>query len=257
MKSALTTYADAEFGETVEKDGITYKLAGVEKDVTGVAGRTQYHEEMLNYNEVTGDKAISDTINSTVTDPVTGKDYGVTLSLVSKKVVKSAVSDEFKFDITFYVTNGRYFRYKDKLVTYNENTPDVMQFSDEILSDLNLDPELYKINSIEWDGEAYTNEDGVLCRKAAAVGNRVINDYEVVYGGDYNLPADANAYNWVGKYEATVNDPVGGTEYDITATATYTEYIAGQVEANEEKANSSGFITFVKIIQLLLLVCLF
>ena len=246
MKSALTTYADAEFGETVEKDGITYKLAGVEKDVTGVAGRTQYHEEMLNYNEVTGDKAISDTINSTVTDPVTGKDYGVTLSLVSKKVVKSAVSDEFKFDITFYVTNGRYFRYKDKLVTYNENTPDVMQFSDEILSDLNLDPELYKINSIEWDGEAYTNEDGVLCRKAAAVGNRVINDYEVVYGGDYNLPADANAYNWVGKYEATVNDPVGGTEYDITATATYTEYIAGQVEANEEKANSSGFITFVK-----------
>ena len=246
MKSALTTYADAEFGETVEKDGITYKLAGVEKDVTGVAGRTQYHEEMLNYNEVTGDKAISDTINSTVTDQVTGKDYGVTLSLVSKKVVKSAVSDEFKFDITFYVTNGRYFRYKDKLVTYNENTPDVMQFSDEILSDLNLDPELYKINSIEWDGEAYTNEDGVLCRKAAAVGNRVINDYEVVYGGDYNLPADANAYNWVGKYEATVNDPVGGTEYDITATATYTEYIAGQVEANEEKANSSGFITFVK-----------
>lgn len=246
MKSALTTYADAEFGETVEKDGITYKLAGVEKDVTGVAGRTQYHEEMLNYNEVTGDKAISDTINSTVTDPVTGKDYGVTLSLVSKKVVKSAVSDEFKFDITFYVTNGRYFRYKDKLVTYNENTPDVMQFSDEILSDLNLDPELYKINSIEWDGEAYTNEDGVLCRKAAAVGNRVINDYEVIYGGDYNLPADANAYNWVGKYEATVNDPVGGTEYDITATATYTEYIAGQVEANEEKANPSGFITFVK-----------
>ena len=86
----------------------------------------------------------------------------------------------------------------------------------------------------------------MLCRKAAAVGNRVINDYEVIYGGDYNLPADANAYNWVGKYEATVNDPVGGTEYDITATATYTEYIAGQVEANEEKANSSGFITFVK-----------
>ena len=246
MKSALTTYADAEFGETIEKDGITYKLTGVEKDATGVAGRTQYHEETVNYNEVTGDKAISDTINTTVTDPVTGKDYGVTLSLLSKKVVKSAISDEFKFDITFYVTNGRYFRYKDKLVTYNENTPDVMQFSDEILSDLNLDPELYKINSIEWDGEAYTNEDGVLCRKAAAVGNRVINDYEVIYGGDYNLPADANAYNWVGKYEATVNDPVGGTEYDITATATYTEYIAGQVEANEEKANPSGFITFVK-----------
>lgn len=246
MKSELTTYADAEFSETVEKDGITYKLTGVEKNVTGVAGRTQYHEESVNYNEVTGDKAISDTINTTVTDPVTGKDYEVTLSLVSKKVVKSASSDEFKFDITFYVTNGRYFRYKDNLVTYNENTPDVMQFSDEILSDLNLDPELYKINSIEWDGEAYTNKDGVLCRKAAAVGNRVINDYEVVYGGDYNLPADVNAYQWVGKYEATVNDPVGGTGYDITATATYTEYIAGQVEANEEKVKSSGFITFVK-----------
>lgn len=245
MRSALTTYSDADFSETIEKDGITYKLAGVEKDAAGVADRTQYYEETVNYNEITGDKAVKDTITTIVTDPVTGKDYEVTLPLVSKKIVKSTVSDEFKFDITFYVTNGRYFKYKDNIVTYNENTPDMMQFSDDILSDLNLDPDLYKLNSIEWNGEAYKNDNGVLCRKATAVGNRVVNDYEVVYGGDYGLPADANAYQWVATYEATVNDPVGGTEYDITATATYSEELAGQVGANEEVVRKGGVVTFL------------
>ena len=51
---------------------------------------------------------------------------------------------------------------------------------------------IYKINSIEWDGEEY-KENGILCRNAVAKGNKVVNDY----GGDAYLPANNLAYKYV------------------------------------------------------------
>lgn len=35
---------------------------------------------------------------------------------------------------------------------------------------------IYKINSIQWDGEEY-KDNGILCRNAVAKGNKVVNDY--------------------------------------------------------------------------------
>jgi len=54
----------------------------------------------------------------------------------------------------------------------------------------------YKINSIEWDGEEY-KENGILCRNAVAKGNKVVNDYTSLYGGDVYLPAHNLAYKYV------------------------------------------------------------
>lgn len=42
---------------------------------------------------------------------------------------------------------------------------------------------IYKINSIEWDEEEY-KDNGILCRNAVAKGNKVVNDYTALYGGD-------------------------------------------------------------------------
>ena len=55
---------------------------------------------------------------------------------------------------------------------------------------------IYKINSIEWDGEEY-KENGILCRNAVAKGNKVVNDYTALYGGDAYLPANNLAYKYV------------------------------------------------------------
>ena len=42
---------------------------------------------------------------------------------------------------------------------------------------------IYKINSIEWDGEEY-KENGILCRNAVAKGNKVVNDYLMEQGAE-------------------------------------------------------------------------
>ena len=55
---------------------------------------------------------------------------------------------------------------------------------------------IYKINSIEWDEEEY-KDNGILCRNAVAKGNKVVNDYTALYGGDAYLPANNLAYKYV------------------------------------------------------------
>lgn len=80
---------------------------------------------------------------------------------------------------------------------------------------------IYKINSIEWDGEEY-KDNGILCRNAVAKGNKVVNDYTALYGGDAYLPANNLAYKYVATYTADVTEPDAATIYDITATAIYT-----------------------------------
>lgn len=80
---------------------------------------------------------------------------------------------------------------------------------------------IYKINSIEWDGEEY-KDNGIICRNAVAKGNKVVNDYTALYGGDAYLPANNLAYKYVATYTADVTEPDAATIYDITATAIYT-----------------------------------
>lgn len=60
---------------------------------------------------------------------------------------------------------------------------------------------IYKINSIEWDGDAY-------------------------------LSANNLAYKYVATYTADVTEPDAATIYDITATAIYT--LEGEVLADED-----------------------
>lgn len=243
-KSLLTTYSTADFSDTIEEDGITYQLANVVKDTTGSNARTQYCEVTYDYSQVTSDKAIPETVVADYYDAVTNQNLPVTFEIVSKEVTSSEVLDEFGFTVTFYVTNGRYFAYKDHVITYNEKSPELMQFSDEILSDLNLDSDVYTITSIEWNGAAYTNEKGVLCRKADVKGQKAVKSYKVVYGGTANMAATSDAYQWVATYTATVNDPQGASVYDITGKATYVP--AGEVGAEEGIFSKYKILTVFK-----------
>lgn len=243
--SDLSTYSTAEFAETITENGITYSLADVEKVTTGVGPRTQYLEETLNFTAATTTEAIPETVKTKVYDEVTGQYVEAEISLISTKVTNTEVSDDFSFSIKFYVTNGRYFSYKDNIITYNKSNPELMPYADEILKDLNLDSSIYKINSIEWDGEEY-KDNGILCRNAVAKGNKVVNDYTALYGGDAYLPANNLAYKYVATYTADVTEPDAATIHDITAAAIYT--LEGEVLADEDVVTIKKVGVFSRLI---------
>ena len=229
--SDLSTYSTADFAETITENGITYSLADVKKVTTGVGPRTQYLEQTLNFSAATTGDGIPDSVKTKVYDEVTGEYMETEINLISTKVTNTEVSDEFSFIIKFYVTNGRYFSYKDNIITYNKDNPGLMKYANELLKDMNLDSSIYKISSITWEGNEY-KENGVLCRNAVAKGEKVVNDYTAVYGGDATLPANNLAYKYVATYTADVVEPDADTVYDITATAIYVPQ--GDVLADEE-----------------------
>ena len=84
---------------------------------------------------------------------------------------------------------------------------------------------IYKINSIEWDGDAY-------------------------------LPANNLAYKYVATYTADVTEPDAATIYDITATAIYT--LEGEVLADEDVVTIKkvGVVSYIICIYHSLMRCL-
>lgn len=55
---------------------------------------------------------------------------------------------------------------------------------DRILEDLGLSKDDYRITSLVWNGEPFSDENGQICREALALGKRLLQDYEVLYEGE-------------------------------------------------------------------------
>lgn len=55
---------------------------------------------------------------------------------------------------------------------------------DRILEDLGLSKDDYRITSLVWNGEPFSDENGQICREALALGKRLLRDYEVLYEGE-------------------------------------------------------------------------
>ncbi|MDR1766813.1 MAG: hypothetical protein LBR77_12255 [Lachnospiraceae bacterium] len=58
-----------------------------------------------------------------------------------------------------------------------------------LLEDMGLDPSRYFVDDVAWDGEAYTDADGTLCRNAVATGRKMVMDIRATYGGEARLAA--------------------------------------------------------------------
>lgn len=69
-----------------------------------------------------------------------------------------------------------------------------------LLKELGKKEEDYRIESIDWAGEAYRDENGVLCRDARASGSRRVWDCRAVYAGETALP-DYTRYRLLMEYE--------------------------------------------------------
>ena len=52
------------------------------------------------------------------------------------------------------------------------------------VTDLGLSKDDYRITSLVWNGEPFSDENGQICREALALGKRLLQDYEVLYEGE-------------------------------------------------------------------------
>lgn len=139
-------------------------------------------EKQIVYDGVEGEEELPRTID--MTEEVTGALAEGKLSMQDTKVLKEEWQEGFSVPVTFHSYGAEEYEVGD-LVISGENA---LSYSDELagklLSLLNLSDAEYRIHRIEWSGEPYVDSSGQICRQALAMGEKLLRDYQITYGGE-------------------------------------------------------------------------
>lgn len=119
------------------------------------------------------------------------------------EVVAARWSDDFSFPVTFHECDAEFCQLGDVLIPYVEKKPELEGHEALLLDLIGAPQEAYRVTDISWNGEIYTDESGVLCRDALAVGDKLVQDFQVHYVGTAEFPA-CERWQIVAEYELPV-----------------------------------------------------
>ena len=147
----------------------------------------KYVSESVQYEGIEKAAAIPEAIEAEILDEDTGRSALVMLPLEKTEASGWRWEEGFSFPITVRGYDSGSFVLGDETVDVRENQP-FAGYEDRLLVLAGVDPEYYRIDSAEWSGPPQTDEDGLVCRRAAASGRKYVADIEAVYGGRAVIP---------------------------------------------------------------------
>lgn len=206
--------------QTIVEDDIEFVL----QDCTFELQKTDMYEDVIaniKSDWVTSQPAFKEEITTEYTPNYIGANGLLTVTLPLAKIEKEvdyAWRNDLLLTLTVKNYDAEYYIFHGKQFYYNEEQPEID--ANTILSYFNLSEENYKINSIEWDGEAYTNSDGISCRNVKITGDRYVAKYVATYT-DRVVVGTADRYNANVNYVGEKETPTGVVTYTIEAVATY------------------------------------
>lgn len=193
-----------------------------------MGSRSVTYTKVYTYNGLTKTDDIPAVVAGSVRDEATNEVSTINMTQTGLVKKNEQKSDDFVFSIN--VVSGAYFMYKDNLVEYNAENPNLMQYKDSILEDLGLSKDIYTVESIEWTSEPEADADGMIHREATVKGYKEIADYEATYVATVDYPTANVVYT--ADYEADTTKNT--TFYEIKGTATY------QLTSEIVDTNASG-----------------
>jgi len=168
-------------------------------EVPATGRRRQLSGEVI-YREVSRDMEAPQTAQMEVWDEESGKTFEAALPFQSASFEEERWSGDFAFTVTFHTYGADYYRLGELTIPHDPKGPSLWTYRAELLEALGKREEDYRIESIGWDGEAYRDENGILCRDARASGSRRVWDCRAVYAGETALP-DYTRYRLLTEYE--------------------------------------------------------
>lgn len=234
----LVTDAAPVFEESIVENGITYRLKSVTTAEGDMGSRSVTYTKVYTYNGLTKTDDIPAVVAGSVRDEATNEVSTVNMTQTGLVKKNEQKSDDFVFSIN--VVSGAYFMYKDNLVEYNAENPNLMQYKDSILEDLGLSKYIYTVESIEWTSKPEADADGMIHREATVKGYKEIADYEATYVATVDYPTANVVYT--ADYEADTTNNT--TFYEIKGTATYqltSEIVDGNASGNKKTDFKSVF----------------
>lgn len=136
----------------------------------------------VNYEAIEGEADFPEEITVSV---LAGNDEEL-VTCQAVECVEEAVywQDDFSFPLTFYEYGAEGYQLGERVLKTEELPVLAEVYEEELLRNMGLSMEEYQIRKLEWAGEPYENEDGILCRDAVGYGSRLLRNYRVAYEGD-------------------------------------------------------------------------
>ena len=132
-------------------------------------------------------------------------------------------TSDLSVPMTLYGIDSAYLQFGDALIPYDGGNPPLTGYESAYLASLGLSANSYRLTRVTWDGDAYTNADGELCRNAIVTGDRLLSTFTAVYGGKNVTVPSVDGYKATATYSGTQIVKTDKTEYSIRSVATYIE----------------------------------
>lgn len=182
----------------------TYYREAIEYKDDSLLNRTAPVTTSISYEAVTSKPVPESYRNVAYYDRNTEKTVTGNIPLESMKAVQEPYwVRDVEIPITFNGYNSQYYQLGNLYIPYNADKPALEGQREVLLDALNLDKTNYKINTIDWSGEAYEEAD-LVKRNAVALGERLVTPYKATYKGILILP-DIKKYTATVAYKASVS----------------------------------------------------
>ena len=207
--------------ETHTENDLTYQL----QDVQYTARTVDDFSADIQEDVFLGSAVFQPEADTTHTVPFFIEKYDLTvdcpLSLSSVTSSDPYWVDDVRIPVTIYGVDALYIEFNGQVIPFDGETPPLSSYESLYLDYLNLNPELYRLNSVSWNGDSY-NSNGTVCRDAIISGERLVRDFTAHYGGSSVLLPEFTVYDAVATYTTMQPYDTGETEYTIRAEAHYT-----------------------------------
>lgn len=206
--------------ETIVKDGVTYHLKEKRLEKSTIPAHEQPIQEVYFYQAVEAKDKLPSKIPVTVTDETTGQSLEGTATVTGQESGGERWEDGFSFPVTFHEYGIDGYWLGECVFSLQEDIPDFSGYETELLALIGAEETDYQVEAADWNGEAYEDETGILCRDATVTGKKRVRDCTVTYEGTAVFKEEPGV-RYVAVYE-----PEGGVsgeqkKYSMKAVGVY------------------------------------
>lgn len=199
-----------------DEQGVSYELKHWEAVPVLLPAENQEVEQERIFEQIEGMTDIPETVEWKAEHTEDRRRGKAVCTAESVEVLREWWSKDFSFPVQFHCYDAEYYQLGGELIPSDEVRPQLDGYEELLLEIAGVPAEGYRVTDIRWDGEAYLDEAGILCRNAVASGEKLLRDYQVRYRGTVEFP-ETRRWQTVAVYgPPELEKAEAETEYELT-----------------------------------------
>ncbi|MFR3730019.1 hypothetical protein [Lacrimispora sp.] len=186
--------------EYTDQNGKEYWLKSWRMEPYQIPEHKEWAERTVHYEKVEWEGQIPKQVPVMIMDEVTGEKLKKKCPMIKIKQEEDCWIPDFSFTAVFHSYEADYYQIGEKRIPFNSRKPELKECSQELLKEIGVEAENYRITDAVWNGDSYVDETGNLCRDALVTGEKKVFDCYVTYGGDVIFPK-SQGYQCVAVYK--------------------------------------------------------